>query len=367
MAKASKFVYRGRERSVEEVARRSRQSSGSYDGILVGEIPRLKVKEGECTFRILPPTWKDTEKWGLGWEVGIWVHRKVGPDEGTFLCLDKMKGEPCPICEARRDGDEEERDALKMNWRALCWAIDRDNEKAGPQIWEMPPTLFRDINARSIDKKSGDVICIDDPEEGYDILFNREGNDIKTKYTAVEVSRDATPIHESEKTQDRWLEYIQEHSLPDILNFQDSEYIEKVLTGKISKKKDGDEDEEEAAPRRSSRHRSEPEEEEESEAKLPRSRRHVAEAEEEDPTGEVEEDKKPTRRSRAEPEETEEQADPPPRRSRRGAVAEAEEELPEESKTARKGLERLRPGARKAAAEPEEEEEEEAPPPRRRR
>ena len=376
------YVYRGRDRTAEDVTRRSRQASGSYDGILVTDIPRLKVKEGESELRILPPTWEDTEKWGNGWEISVYLHYNVGPDGGSFLCLDKMKGESCPICEARREShDEDERDQLRPSWRGLCWAIDRGNEKAGPQVWDMPATLFRDINARSIHKKTNAVICIDDPEEGNDLSVNREGTDKRTKYT-VEVIHEACPIHDDEKLQARWMKYLLDNPLPDLLNFQEPDYIEKVLSGKISKKS---EDEDGPAPDnegfgRRPRARGEPEETEELEGRMPRGRRRSTE--EADPTG----DEPESRRSRreAEPEETEETDirpsgrsgrrsgpepegepdDPPPRRNRRSEPAEeVAEELPEESRTARKGLERLRPGARKAAAEGEESDD----PPRRRR
>lgn len=374
MAKKAGFVYRGRDRTVEDVTRRSQQKGGNYDGILLPDVVKLKVKEGENEHRILPPTWEDVEKYGTGWEVQIQVHYNIGPDRGMFLCLDKMKGEPCPICEARRTAaDDEEADALRPSTRALCWDIDRNNEKAGPQIWDMPLTLFRDINARSIDKKTNAVICIDDPEEGYDLSFNREGTDMRTKYTAVEVSRDPSPVHDDQKIQDKWLNYIQDHPLPDVLCYQDADYIEKVLSGRASSKRDKDEDEEEetstrgslrrprkpveeeeeeeapatSSRRGSSRKAAEPEEEEEEPAPRSTRRRPAAEPEEE----EAEEEPAPrSSRKRAEPEPEEEEDEPPPPRSTRRRVAaepeEEEEETLPESRTARKGLERLRPGRR---------------------
>lgn len=385
MAKSSGFVYRGRERTAEDVTKRARQSSGSYDNILVTDTPRLKLKEGETEIRILPPTWEDTEKWGNGWEVAAWYHSGVGPDNGSFLCLDKMAGEPCPVCEVRRDStDEDERDQLRPQWRGLCWVIDRNNEKAGPQVWDMPATLFRDINARSIQKKTNAVICIDDPEDGNDLAVTREGTDKRTKYS-VDVIHEPCPIHDDEKLQARWMKHIMDNPLPEMLNYQEAEYIQKVLSGKVSKKSEDDEPETER-PERSGGHRRSTEETEEPEGRMSRGRRRPAE--EADPTGD-EPAERPARRGQAaaaEPEEEaerpsgrtgarsgrdeapEEEVDPPPRSRRRAEPAEEpEEEIPEESRTARKGLERLRPGARKAAAEPEAEEAENPLPRRSRR
>ena len=340
MAK-ERFVYRGRERTVESVVRKSKQGGGLYDSYLSSDIPLFKSKEGESCIRILPPTWEDTEKWGDGWEIGIYLHYSVGPDNGAYLCLDKMKGETCPVCEARRDAaDEEESDALKPSYRSLCWVIDRDNEKAGPQVWSMPITLFRDINARSVDKKTNTPILIDDPEEGYDLVFNRAGTDKRTKYTGVEIMREPTPLHDDEKLQARWLEYIKDHPLPDVLTFFDAEHIERVLFGKVDRKKPEAEEAETEAPARSTRsRRSEPEPEAEEEVEAPRSSRHSRAAEPE-PEEEAEaEPETPSRtRRRALLTEPGEEADETPRRGRREAIEESEP-----VQTARRSLERLRP------------------------
>lgn len=297
MMKSDRFVYRGKQRTVESVVRKSKQSGGSYDSYLIGDAPKYSPKEGECTVRILPGSWEDTEKWGDGWDIGVHVHHSVGPDNGAYLCLDKMKGEPCPVCDARRDAvDEDEKNQLRASQRFLCWVIDRDNEKAGPMLWSMPISLFREINIRSVDKKSSAPILIDDPEEGYDIIFNRTGTGIKTKYTAVEVVRDASPLHEDEKLQQRWLDYITEHPLPDMLNFFEADYVEKVLFGKAPSQKGKvayDDDDNEVPPSRGESRRcmSASADDEDDDAPPPRSSRRSRPADDDD-------DEKPEPRSK---------------------------------------------------------------------
>jgi hypothetical protein len=393
MAKTSSggFQYAGR--TAEEVNRRAKESSRSYDSIFEDGFVVYKPKEGENIIRILPPTWlsfddngnmlKDEafEKWGAYWEISVYVHNNIGPDRSTFLCLAEMKDEPCPVCEARLDAaDEEERFALSPNRRALCWLIDRNDEKAGPQLWAMPhKKVFKPICARSTDRKTGGVILVDNPEEGYDVFFNVEHAGKKNAdYTAVDFDRDPTPIHDDERIQAKWLKYIKENPLPEILNFQDHDYMLKVLSGRISKKEQDEEVEETTTTTRRPR-RGASEETEEPEGRLPRSRRRATE--ETDPTGDEPEEGSAERRgtrgergrdaeeeaetrpsgrragarSGREPEEETEADDLPPRRGRRAAAEEPEEEILEESRTARKGLERLRPGARK--------EEPTAPPP----
>ena len=369
MAKdAKRFVYKGGERTVEDVTRFSKQSGGTYDSFINPDIPTYKPREGDCAIRILPMTWEDTEKWGPGWHIGVTVHYGVGPDEGTYLCLDKMKGEPCPVCEARRDAvDADEADALRTSWRALCWVVDRDNEKAGPMVWSMPISVFRDINVRSVDKRTKGVILIDDPDEGYDVLFSRAGSGVRTKYTSIEVERDPTPILADQKRQQKWEDFILDNPLPDLLNFFEYEYIEKVLFGKVDKRRAAAEEEEH--PRRGRRAT-----EEDEERPSGRRRSRGAEEEEEDrPTGRrraSEEEERPVerRRSRAESDEEEE-----PTRRRRPAEPDEEEERPASrrraaSETVDEEGEEERP-TRRRAAQPEAEEEvgEDDPPPRRRR
>lgn len=337
--KSERFVYRGKDRTTESVVRKSKMSGGIFDSFLVEGTPTFKVKEGDLTVRILPPTWDNTDKWGDGWEISAYLHYGVGPDNGAYLCLDKMKGEECPVCEARRKAtDEEEQNALKPSLRVFCYVIDRDNEKAGPQVWGMPLTLFREIMTRSVDKKTNTPILIDDPEEGYDVLFNRSGNTkTNTKYQGVEIDRDPTPIHDDQKLQDRWLAYISEHPLPELLNFYSAEHIEKTLSGKSDKRtqEDAEDETQEERPRRRLAREEDVEEEQ------PRSTRRR-------PTQEEEPVEEETPRSRRRAALDEEETDPPfdvdDKPSRRGADAEEAEAEEEDTpvQTARRSLERLK-------------------------
>lgn len=253
-----RFEYRGGERTAESVVRRSKQSSGAYDNYLNPDVSFFKPKEGENVVRIMPPTWprEDMEKWGDGWEITIWLHREVGPEKDTYLCLDKMLGDPCPICAARMAStDSDERDMLKPNKRNLAWIIDRNNTSAGPMVWGIPVTLFREINARSVDKKTNAALQIDNHIEGYDLIFNREGSGLRTKFSGVEFDRDPTPLSTKDAVMDRWLDDIMDKPLPTLLQYYPPEHIEKVLFGQGPPRRRNDD---EADDRRSSRGREEP-------------------------------------------------------------------------------------------------------------
>lgn len=225
------FKYRGGDRTVEEVSRNVRESGGDYDSYLDPACPFYKAREGYNIVRILPRTWDDVQVWGKGWFIKVFLHRNIGPDDGIYLCL-KMKGEHCPICEARTQATSEgEFDLIRAQARILCWVIDRENERNGPQIFSMPITLFREISSRSIDKNSETVIYIDDPEKGYDVSFTREGTTKKTKYIGVEIARKSTYLSSDEDREGAWLDFIENHPLPEMLVYYDADHIEKIFCG----------------------------------------------------------------------------------------------------------------------------------------
>ena len=132
---ARSYSYEGR--SGEQARKRSEQGGNDFDKILNDKIKMWKVGTNN-TIRFLPPTWKKPEHFGYD----IYVHYQVGPDRGTYLCLHKMKGEPCPICEerveAQRHGDEKYAKELEAKKRVLVYLVDRDHEKDGVQAWASP-------------------------------------------------------------------------------------------------------------------------------------------------------------------------------------------------------------------------------------
>ena len=291
----SKFQYRGR--TSEENQRRAKQSSGRYDSFIEGEVIWFKPREGENTIRIIPWASSDksfddlVEKYGTHWGIDLMVHNQVGADKGSYLCTDKMRGEPCPICDAYRDEGIE---ALRLSERVLVWLIDRDDEKAGPKLWSMPLSNSRDISGASSVKGSGELLAVDDPEEGYDVYFVREGTKRNTRYKQFDVARDPSPLSTKAKTMEKWLDYVVENPLPGMLKFYDAEYLDKVLSGQASSREEAEDEGEERGGGRRGR------------------------------GGDKDDrDERSSRRGRSDDSETD---DPPPRSSRRGRDPEADPE-----------------------------------------
>lgn len=233
--------FKYRERSTEAVNKRATQQGGMYDSIILPKFPTFTPAEGVNELRILPPTWDDVEKYGDHYGTDIYIHRNVGPDGQTYLCRAKMLGEECAICDARHDLEAagaplEESNELKVGKQVALYVIDRKDESAGPLVWTMSWTLDKDIAILSVDRKTGKAVLVDDPNDGFDIEFMREGKGLKTKYNGMQIARRPSPISENSKLQDRWLQFIQDNPIPSTFQFYENEYMKTVYSGKKEEK-----------------------------------------------------------------------------------------------------------------------------------
>lgn len=230
----ARFQYRPR--TAEEMRQRANRPTGSRDSFFNQGVEFFTPKAGDNTVRILPPTWDDARHYG----VDIFIHYGIGADESAYLCLDKMRAEPCPLCEERARasaaGEEELADALRPRSRVAVWVIDRTQEGKGPLVWNMPATLDKDISNVCVDKQTQDVYAVDDPNEGYDVSFKREGMDQRTKYTGVQVARRTSPLSEDADIAQKWLDFIAGHPLPTVLQYRDYDTIRAAYAGQAPPK-----------------------------------------------------------------------------------------------------------------------------------
>lgn len=222
-----KFQYQ--RRTYEDTRKRSEQQAGLREQSFKDHVPMWKPSEGENCIRILPPTWEDAQHYGID----VFMHYGIGPENSAFLDLKRMKGIPDPISEAyeqaNAEGDEEYAKQLRSVKRVLVYLIDRDKPKEGPQMWAMPWTVDKEISTHSINKRTQEVLYVDDPEEGYDIVISREGQAERTRYS-VKIERNPSAV----ELRDEWIELIEDNPLPDCLVFYDYEHIKKTFSGKVA-------------------------------------------------------------------------------------------------------------------------------------
>jgi len=231
-----KFQYKPRDAS--STVERSKQQSSLFDIMTKEGLPTWTPKAGDHSIRFLPPTHENAQHWAID----VWVHSNVGPDSQSYLCLAKMKGESCPVCEeiekAKSNREEERAKSLKAYKRVMGWIIPRSEEKDGPRLWTYGMTLDKDIAACCIDKRTNEVLAIDDPENGYDVDFTREGTTQQnTKYVGVRIARRSTTLADKQVDQDRWLEFVVNNPLTSCLNFYDYDHIMAAFSGVSRKEK----------------------------------------------------------------------------------------------------------------------------------
>jgi len=367
---SSGFVYK--KPSDSKLKERAERTGGRFDSPFKAGFDTFRPKQGDNLIRFLPGTWEDHDHYGYT----IWMHKFVGPDNSNYLCPRKMLGKHCPICVAAKEaadaGEKEEAKSLSAAEMMVYWVINRDDEAEQPLLFTMSWIADRDVIALCVNKRSGKVLLIDHPDEGFDLVIKRTGQGIKTRYL-YSIDREPSSISDDIDKQDEILEYIMQNQLPDILNFYEGKYLEKVLSGSVDQKDEDEpeEEEDEPAPRKSRRARDEePEDESEEEEDEPAPRK-SRRARDEEPEEDEEEYEPAPRRSRKreviEEDEEEEEDEPAPRRSRKREVIEEPEEEEEEAPFEEEEEQPRRSRRSRAVEEPEEEEEEEEEDPRPRR
>ena len=242
------FKYQRRDASA--IDKRANQKSNDFEGFILADFPVWTPKKGDNWIRILPPTWEDAAHYGLD----VWVHYRVGADDATVLCTQKMpdpktgKFHACRVCdaakEADRRGDEDLVKEMLPRKRVAVWMVDMKEEDKGPQIWPMSWTVDRDIAKVSKDRRSGEIYTIDHPDDGYDIYFDREGDGIKTKYTGVQLAKRPSSVP------DKWLDFVEEHPLPDTLEWRSPDEVAALFGDDDAPRRRRDDDDDRRPSRR---------------------------------------------------------------------------------------------------------------------
>lgn len=272
MATEKKRVFKYTSRTEE--SKKKRQENTGYESkdsfIKEGFNSWFKPRDKENRIRIMPPTWDDSQHYGFD----IYVHYNIGPKKAAYLCPKKMgTSDWCPVCDEveilKKEGKIKEANALKWKYRVLLWVIDRkainvDTKKnEGPKLWAMPWTIDRNIMLQAEDEDTGEVSDIDNPDDGYDIIFQKIGEKEKTKYEGEKVARTSTPLEKDEDLMSEWIDYIVENPIPDLLVYHDAEYIKNIFDANFTEKTEDTDVKEDDSEKMEDDEDSEKEEEEE--------------------------------------------------------------------------------------------------------
>lgn len=292
----------------EQLLARTEQKAQIIDPAINPKFPVFRPKQGKNCVRYLPPTWEGHKGWP---SFDAMMHRNIGADNSSYLCLRRHLREPCPICEEhdalQEEGDTEGAKQLYARKTRIAWILDRNDIEKGPQIWVYGFTYDEDIAHRAVGYKAGNEIIPQDPDEGFDLYFIRGNEKPYPKTTGFEFDRDPTPIDDDPQWQRYFLDFVDKNRIPDVLLYYDYDHIYDVLHARTGRTKSR-EDEETGRPAHRRPPPDEEQEEEEQEERTTTRRRAPPAGEER----EEEPEEQPRARRRAPAEE-----DPEPQRTTR--------------------------------------------------
>jgi len=170
------------------------KDSGNFSGQQILDFTKIggykknlffKTKEGNNTIDIIPyivTSENHPQKLKKGipdYILDLWVHRRVGPSEGQYICLQKTFGKACPICEereeSRKNPDVNEDEIKTMYPKRRCWYnvinINLPEKEQKVQIFEESHFLFEKELLEEAGSSKNGFIPFFDIDEGKTIEF----------------------------------------------------------------------------------------------------------------------------------------------------------------------------------------------------
>lgn len=222
-----------REEAINNAYNQNQSGRTSFYYVQISTLERLGITQfksqvNDNFIRIMPP--KDPKAF---WAREVYIHTNVGANRATFICLNKMFGKSCPVCEYIEQlkaggADPETLKPLYAKKRFIMFVVDvRDDSTIvkGLRWYDAPPKLVGEIIGRSKDKRSKEVIDVCDPKEGRDIEFVRKGQGLKTDYTGIDLKVTA-------EVPPDWYENVP--TFDEILVIPTYEQVNQQLTGGVS-------------------------------------------------------------------------------------------------------------------------------------
>lgn len=128
--------------------------------------------------------------------LNVFVHRGIGVNEDSYICLNRTFRGKCPICEYQAElresdnADDEEIKALNPTKRSIynivCLDTPKEEEK-GVQVFDVSHWLFTiPLEELAHKKKGGGEVAYADIDEGKVISFRKKGEKRSTEFTAFE-------------------------------------------------------------------------------------------------------------------------------------------------------------------------------------
>lgn len=197
-------LYRSEMKQRHEESYAGKNDSGRFRDIYEPDkkagVKFLKLKEDTHEFYIIPyitggqhPKLKPGK---VAFVLEVFIHRGVGVNEDSYICLNRTFRKRCPICEYQAElresdaADDETLKALNPTKRAIYNVVCCDtvsDEAKGVQIFDVSHWLFTiPLEEFAHKKRGGGEILYADIDDGKVINFQQTGSKRTLKYTAFE-------------------------------------------------------------------------------------------------------------------------------------------------------------------------------------
>lgn len=156
-----------------------------------------RLSDGRSRIRILP-SWRQNGD-ALFWhDFGQhFIKDASGEVKAVYICVNSTFGKPCPICDVVKaainsSGNDKEVEMLSQSRggsRVLVNALHIDGPNpTTPEVFELPPTVFESFIGL-VKTYQDEGVNILDLATGFDIVVERTGKGLNTKYTVQPVPK----------------------------------------------------------------------------------------------------------------------------------------------------------------------------------
>jgi len=153
------------------------------------------AQDGDNSIRIVPPLSDDKD--GKLWGIDVYAYYVNGRSFLSPRTFDPNATDPFKdMYDKLKQEDPEAAKAFKGSKRSLTFVLDMmDDEKL--KIFSAPPTVIDEILKVSKNRRTGELIPVEDPKDGRIIFFNKSGQGIQTRYGAFSLDTESCVLDDS--------------------------------------------------------------------------------------------------------------------------------------------------------------------------
>lgn len=188
MAEFKTADSRTREKDVQQRTQRGLQYLNPEFGFQT-----FQPVDGDNSFRIVPPLADD--KHATLWGFDVWVYYLGGRAYLSPSTFDKNAHDPVlEKYNQLKQTDAEAAKPFKGTKRSLTFVLDLNNTDEELKLWAAPTTVIDEVLKISKNRRSGELVAVEDPQNGRVIFFNKTGTGVATRYSAFQLDQAAMPL-----------------------------------------------------------------------------------------------------------------------------------------------------------------------------